>query len=45
MVAKNYGGEASDKTFLRIPNADHSDLPFVYGYENYLESILDFIEK
>lgn len=45
IVAKNYGGEASDKTFLRIPNADHSDLPFVYGYENYLESILDFIEK
>ena len=45
VVAKNYGGEASDKTFLRIPDADHSDLPFVYGYENYLESILDFIEK
>ena len=45
IVAKNYGGEASDKTFLRIPDADHSDLPFVYGYENYLESILDFIEK
>jgi len=45
IVAKNYGGEASDKTFLRIPDADHSDLPFVFGYENYLESILDFIEK
>lgn len=45
IVAKNYGGEASDKTFLRIRDADHSDLPFVYGYENYLESILDFIEK
>ena len=45
VVAKNYGGEASDKTFLKIPDADHSDLPFVYGYENYLESILDFIEK
>jgi len=45
VVAKNYGGEPSDKTFLRIPDADHSDLPFVYGYENYLESILDFIEK
>ncbi len=45
IVAKNYGGKNSDKTFLKIAGADHSDLPYIYGYENYLKSILEFIEK
>lgn len=45
IVAKNYGGETSNKTFRRIPEADHSDLPYVYGYDNYLKSVLEFVEK
>jgi hypothetical protein len=45
IVAKNYGGKDSDKTFLKIPGADHSDLPYIYGYENYLKLVLEFIEK
>ena len=45
VVNKNYGGAQSDKTFIRVQNADHSDLPDEQGYDKYLNSLLNFIEK
>ena len=41
----NYGGSASDKTAVRVDGADHSDLPTVYGFDEYIASVLDFLEK
>ena len=43
VVAKNYGG--TDKTEVRVESAIHTDVPVVYGYENYLELIQTLIEK
>jgi len=31
------------KTAVRVPGGDHENTPFVMGYANYLESILNFI--
>lgn len=45
IVYNNYGGSASDKTAVRVDGADHSDLPTVYGFDEYIASILDFLEK
>jgi pimeloyl-ACP methyl ester carboxylesterase len=43
VVFKNYLG--NDNTALRVDSADHSDLPYVYGYEPYKQVLLDFITK
>tara|TARA_B100001094_G_C18135805_1_gene775002 strand:- start:102 stop:992 length:891 start_codon:yes stop_codon:yes gene_type:complete len=45
IVYKNYGGDEKDKTAIRVDGADHSDLPYEYGFDQYLKSVLEFIIK
>ena len=45
IVYKNYGGNESNKTFIKVPTADHGDLPAEQGYEEYKNSLLEFVEK
>ena len=45
IVYKNYGGSEPNKEFIRVPTADHSDLPAEQGYEEYKNSLLEFVEK
>lgn len=41
VVFNNYAGPS--KTAVRVPGGDHEDTPYVLGYENYLNEILQFI--
>lgn len=43
VVYKNYQGSYSKA--VRVENGAHSDVPAVYGYENYLKDVLEFIER
>ena len=43
IVYKNYGG--SESTFIKVPTADHGDLPAEQGYEEYKNSLLEFVEN
>ena len=45
VVAKNYGGLSTNKTEVEVEGGAHSDVPYVYGYDNYLGDLLKFIEK
>lgn len=41
VVYDNYNG--SYKEFVKVPGAGHEGVPVFYGFENYIESISDFI--
>jgi pimeloyl-ACP methyl ester carboxylesterase len=43
VVFGNYQGPS--KKAIRVEGGEHEDTPFIYGYENYLNDLLDFIEK
>jgi pimeloyl-ACP methyl ester carboxylesterase len=43
IVFKNYHGSYSEPH--RIPNAVHSNIPSVWGYENYTSALAAFIER
>jgi hypothetical protein len=40
---KNYAGVYGEA--IRIPGAGHADVPFVYGYEKYMSTVLAFMRK
>lgn len=40
---KNYSGVYGEA--IRVPGAGHADLPTIYGYQNYLASVLAFLRK
>ncbi len=41
VVFNNYTGPK--KVSVLVPNGEHETTPFVYGYENYLKTLTDFI--
>jgi len=41
VIHKNYAGTRSE--YIQVEGAEHGDLPYVMGYEAYLESIFEFI--
>lgn len=43
VVYKNYSGSYSRA--LPVEGAGHSDLPFILGYETYIEEVLKFMER
>lgn len=43
IVFNNYNGPS--KTAVRVPGGDHEDTPYIMGYSNYLNAILNFIEN
>jgi pimeloyl-ACP methyl ester carboxylesterase len=43
VLFKNYGGTKGEA--YRIAGAEHGDLPLVFGYNNYINAIHDFITK
>jgi pimeloyl-ACP methyl ester carboxylesterase len=45
VVYKNYGGDSTNKTAIRVSEANHSDLPYEYGFRKYLESVLKFLRE
>lgn len=43
VVYKNYGGTKGEA--YRIAGAEHGDLPLVWGYDNYINTVYQFISK
>jgi len=41
VVFKNYGGTSSDA--IRIPGAEHGDIPKVMGFASYIQAIVQFM--
>jgi pimeloyl-ACP methyl ester carboxylesterase len=41
VVFNNYQGPA--KTAVRVPGGNHEDTPYIMGYSNYLQAILNFM--
>lgn len=41
LVYKNYGG--SDSTAVRVPGANHGDVPLIMGFNNYNDTLVSFI--
>jgi pimeloyl-ACP methyl ester carboxylesterase len=43
VVYNNYTGPS--KTAVRVLGGDHEDTPYIMGYSNYLNTLLNFIEN
>ncbi len=43
VVFKNYSGIYGEA--VRVPGGEHADVPFIYGYNNYLSTVLNFMRK
>ncbi len=43
VVFKNYAGTYGKA--VRVAGGEHADVPLVYGYDNYLSAVLEFIRK
>ncbi len=43
IVFKNYAGSYGEA--VRVSGGDHENTPFVFGYDNYLSTLLNFIRK
>lgn len=43
IVFKNYNGLYGEA--VRVPGGEHEDTPFVFGYDNYSTTLLNFIRK